>query len=56
LGGVAGSWKGIDGLVVATGGLLLVGTVALLNLRLHEGAIVAVTLEGAPEQRQPAPD
>ena len=55
LGGVAGSWKGIDGLVVATGGLLVIGTVALVNLRLHEGAIVALALEGAPEPHRQAP-
>jgi MFS family permease len=55
LGGVAGSWKGIDGLVVATGGLLVIGTVALVNLRLHEGAIVALSLEGAPEPHRQAP-
>jgi MFS family permease len=54
LGGVAASWKGIDGLVVATAGLLVVGTVALLNLRLHEGAIMAMAFEGPPGPRQPA--
>src|SRR5664279_2981616 len=38
LGGLAASWKGIDGLIVATAGLLVIGILALLNLRGHEGA------------------
>jgi hypothetical protein len=37
---VAASWKGIDGLVVATALLLVIGISALLNLRAHEGAVV----------------
>jgi MFS family permease len=37
VGGIAASWKGIDGLVVATAGLLVVGIGALINLRAHEG-------------------
>ena len=41
IGGVAASWKGIDGLIVATAGLLVVGIVTLLNLRAHEGALIA---------------
>ena len=41
LGGLAASWKGIDGLIVATAGLLVIGIIALLNLRGHEGAVVA---------------
>ena len=40
VGGLAATWKGIDGLVVATAGLLVVGSVALLNLRSHERAIL----------------
>jgi MFS family permease len=40
VGGVAATWKGIDGLVVATGALLVVGIAALLNLRSHESAII----------------
>ena len=40
VGGLAATWKGIDGLVVATAALLVVGSVALLNLRNHEGAIL----------------
>ena len=42
IGGLAASWKGIDGLIVATGGLLVVGALALANLRMHEGAILEV--------------
>ena len=40
VGGVAASWKGIDGLVVATGGLLAVGILALVNLRAQESALL----------------
>ncbi|MGD0121870.1 MAG: MFS transporter [Candidatus Limnocylindrales bacterium] len=40
VGGLAATWKGIDGLVVATAALLVVGGVALLNLRSHEGTIL----------------
>jgi len=40
VGGIAATWKGIDGLIVATAGLLVIGIVALLNLRSHEDAIV----------------
>jgi hypothetical protein len=40
VGGIAASWKGIDGLVVATGLLLIVGIMALINLRAHEGRLV----------------
>jgi MFS family permease len=36
VGGVAAMWKGIDGLIVATGVLLAIGMVALLNLRAQE--------------------
>jgi MFS family permease len=49
VGGLAASWKGIDGLIVATAGLLAVGILALLNLRAHEGAILAGAVhQGAP--------
>jgi MFS family permease len=41
VGAVAASWKGIDGLIVATAGLLLIGILFLLNLRAHEEAILA---------------
>jgi MFS family permease len=44
IGGIAASWKGIDGLVVATVGLLAVGIAALLNLRGHESGM----LDGPP--------
>ena len=40
LGGLAASWKGIDGLIVATVGLLVIGIIALVNLRGHEGTVV----------------
>ena len=46
VGGLAASWKGIDGLIVATGVLLTIGLVALLNLRAQEAAGV---LGGLPE-------
>jgi MFS family permease len=52
LGGLAASWKGIDGLIVATVGLLVIGIIALLNLRAHEGAMVAGT--AAPTVPQPS--
>ena len=49
VGGIAASWKGIDGLVVATAGLLAVGIFALLNLRAREGDIMAPTVQhGGP--------
>jgi MFS family permease len=38
LGGLAATWMGIDGLIVATAGLLVVGIVALLNLRASESS------------------
>jgi MFS family permease len=41
LGGLAATWKGIDGLIVATFGLLVIGIVALVNLRGHEGTVAA---------------
>ncbi|HEX7490087.1 MAG TPA: MFS transporter [Candidatus Limnocylindrales bacterium] len=36
VGGLAATWKGIDGLIVATAGLLFIAIVALANLRRHE--------------------
>jgi MFS family permease len=48
VGGVAASWKGIDGLIVATVCLLVVGILALLNLRAQEGALLAAKVERAP--------
>jgi MFS family permease len=44
VGGIAASWKGIDGLIVATVGLLAIGMGALLNLRAHEVVIMDVTV------------
>jgi MFS family permease len=52
LGGLAASWKGIDGLIVATAGLLVIGIIALLNLRAHEGATVPGA--AAPTVLQPS--
>jgi predicted MFS family arabinose efflux permease len=46
VGGIAASWKGIDGLVVATVGLLVIGMAALLNLRAQEGQFVVAALSG----------
>jgi MFS family permease len=46
VGGIAASWKGIDGLVVATVGLLVIGLAALLNLRAQEGQFVVAALSG----------
>jgi MFS family permease len=41
LGGVFAAWRGIDGLVLATGLLLIVGIVALANLRMHESTFLS---------------
>jgi MFS family permease len=46
LGGISAGWKGIDGLIIATAGLLAIGLAALLNLRGHEGAFARAALEG----------
>jgi predicted MFS family arabinose efflux permease len=54
VGGIAATWKGIDGLVVATAGLLVVGIVALLNLRNQEGAVLVGELEAGRGSRQAA--
>jgi MFS family permease len=49
VGGLAATWRGIDGLVVATAVLLSIGIAALLNLRNHEaGALIAASLKGGP--------
>ena len=53
VGGIAATWKGIDGLLVATTGLLAIGILALLNLRAHEGDIVAGTEQGAAAPPMP---
>jgi MFS family permease len=45
LGGLAATWKGIDGLVVATVFLLIVGLGALLNLRARESDTLATALD-----------
>jgi MFS family permease len=54
VGGIAAGWKGIDGLIVATVGLLAIGLAALLNLRAHEGAFVRNALEGGDPGRPAA--
>jgi MFS family permease len=55
VGGLAASWKGIDGLIVATVVLLGIGMVALLNLRAHEGAdLLASALTAEPQPRPAA--
>jgi MFS family permease len=41
LGGLAATWRGIDGLVVATAVLLAIGITALLRLRSHEALVAA---------------
>ena len=51
VGGMAASWKGIDGLVVATAVLLAIGMLALMNLRAHED--VAVLEAGQTVAAQP---
>jgi MFS family permease len=48
VGGIAATWKGIDGLVVATGILLAVGIVALVNLRSREGAVLGPQPDRGP--------
>jgi MFS family permease len=52
IGGVAASWRGIDGLLVATALLLMVGLAALVNLRSREGSILA-TLETGSNESSP---
>jgi MFS family permease len=49
LGGLAATWKGIDGLVVATIGLLLVAIIALANLRKHEHIVSGWPASGGTE-------
>jgi MFS family permease len=45
VGGLAATWRGIDGLVVATAVLLVIGISALLNLRNHEaGTLLSASL------------
>lgn len=46
VGGVAASWKGIDGLIVATVCLLAIGIGFLLNLRAQEGELLEQALAG----------
>jgi MFS family permease len=46
LGGAFASWRGIDGLIVATGILLAIGLVALANLRRHDVAGLLTPRDG----------
>jgi MFS family permease len=52
LGGIAATWKGIDGLIVATAGLLVIGIVTLLHLRASERVIVGGVV--SPTEMQPS--
>jgi MFS family permease len=54
VGGIAATWKGIDGLVVATGILLAVGIVALVNLRSREGVVLGSQPDRGPGAAQTA--
>jgi MFS family permease len=54
VGGVAASWKGIDGLIVATFVLLAIGIGALANLRAQEGELLSQALSRASPQPGPA--
>jgi MFS family permease len=54
VGGIAATWKGIDGLVVATGILLAVGIVALVNLRRREGVVLGSQPDRGPGAAQTA--
>ena len=48
VGGIAATWRGIDGLVVATAFLLTIGIVALVNLRSREGQVLDDRPDGVP--------
>jgi MFS family permease len=52
IGGIAATWRGIDGLVVATAGLLAIGLLALLNLRANEDTVSPIQAKHAatPDQ------
>jgi predicted MFS family arabinose efflux permease len=54
VGGIAATWKGIDGLVVATALLLAVGLAALVNLRSREGVVPESRPEPTPGTAQTA--
>lgn len=54
VGGIAATWKGIDGLVVATWILLAVGIAALVNLRSHEGVVLGSQSDHGPGPAQTA--
>jgi MFS family permease len=46
VGGIAATWKGIDGMLVATAGLLVIGILALMRLRASESILLAETISG----------
>jgi MFS family permease len=48
VGGLAASWRGIDGLVVATAGLLAIGIAALVNLRAQESTLLSEIAGNGP--------
>jgi MFS family permease len=50
VGGLAASWRGIDGLIVATVVLLLIGLAALLNLRANEASVSPIQARRAGQQ------
>lgn len=52
VGGVAATWKGIDGMLVATAGLLVIGILALMRLRASEATLLE---EDAAAPVPPAP-
>jgi MFS family permease len=63
VGGVAASWRGIDGLLLATAALIAIGLVALLNLRANEATLLAerphrpdARADGGPAHTGPARD
>jgi MFS family permease len=58
IGGLAATWRGIDGLVAATALLLVIAISALLNLRNHEaGVLVAAALrKGGSDPAGAPPD
>jgi MFS family permease len=51
LGGIAATWRGIDGLVIATAVLLAIGITALVRLRSHEALAAAAASLGRMDAR-----
>ena len=56
VGGIAATWKGIDGMLLATAGLLAVGIVALARLRASESTLLldALRAPAAPASMRPS--